>query len=83
MIDEKQQLESQFLTAEKFYREVNEIVWKDDVEYLEAIMAVCDNKSIDPEDLVRLKLISPILKSKLEEEGIAGGLLKPSSKLPI
>jgi len=76
-------LSSQFLTSEKFYKEVNELVWKDDVTYMEAIMLVCDNKEIDPEDLVKNKLISPLLKSKLQEESTELGLLKPGARLPL
>ena len=79
----KADLESLFLTSEKFYKEINEIVWKDDIGYMEATMQVCDIKEIDPEDLVKLKLISPILKQKLYEESVELGLMKPEARLPI
>ena len=76
-------LASQFLTSDKFYKEVNEVVWDDDITYMEAIMIMCDKKEIDPEDLVKNKLISPLLKSKLQEESTMLGLLKPEARLPI
>lgn len=79
----KADLEAMFLTSEKFYKEVDALVWSDDIPYLDAIMQVCDSKDIDPEDLIKLKLISPILKVKLETEGIENGSLKIGSKLPI
>lgn len=79
----KADLESIFLTSEKFYKEINEIVWKEDISYMEATMQVCDNKEIDPEDLVKLKLISPILKQKLFEESVENGLMKAEARLPI
>ena len=76
-------LESMFLDGEKLYKMIDELVWKDDISYLDATMTSCDELGIDPEDLVRLKLVSPILKSKLEEEAQDSGLLKPQARLPI
>lgn len=74
---------NKLLTPEKFWTAVNELVWKEDITYMEAVMLTCDSTDTDPEDLTRLKLISPLLKSKLEEEAIANGNLKPSAKLPV
>jgi len=79
----REDLEAMFLNSEKFFKEVDEIVWKNDASYMESIMLVCDEKGIDPEDLVRLKLISPILKVKLQEEAVANGQLKQTSTLPL
>lgn len=79
----KEELESQFLNGEKFYMCVEDAVIDNRLSYMESIMHVCDSKGIDPEDLVKLKLVSPILKCKLEEESIALGLLKETSKLPF
>lgn len=79
----KADLEAMFLNSEKFYKEIEELVWKDDIPYLEATMAICDERAIDPESLVKLKLISPILKMKLQEEAMQAGFLKPESTLPI
>jgi len=79
----REELEAQFLNGEKFYMMVNDISISNHIPYMESIMYVCDNNGIDPEDLVKLQLISPLLKCKLEEESIAAGLLKETSKLPI
>lgn len=79
----REELEAMFLTPEKFYKEVDSLVWRDDISYMEAIMQVCDAKEIDPEDIVRLKLVSPILKSRLQEEATESGQLKSESKLPL
>lgn len=65
-----------FLTAEKFYKEVDDVVWKDDIGYMEAVMIVCDVKGIDPEDLVKLKLISPLLMTHLHKEACENGQIK-------
>ena len=79
----REDLEAMFLNSEKFFKEVDDLVWKNDSSYMESIMLVCDEKGIDPEDLVRLKLISPILKVKLQEEAVASGHLKQTSTLPL
>ncbi len=72
-----------FLNDEKFYVKIDDLVWKDDITYMEATMLICDELGIDPEDLLKLKLITPILKSKLELEAEELGLLKPSARLPV
>ena len=79
--DTLEALESTFLNSEKFYKEVDDLVWKDDIEYLDAIMIICDDKDINPEDLVKLDLISPLLKSKLNDECTISGALKRSPSL--
>lgn len=79
----KEELESTFLNSEKFYKIVDALVWADDIEYMDAIMLTCDSMDINPEDLLHLNLISPKLKSKLQEECTSNGMLKPSSSLPI
>lgn len=77
----KADLEAMFLNSEKFYKEIDDIVWKNDVSYIEAVMIVCDAKAIDPEDLVKLKLISPILRLKLQDEAIINGQIKAQPTL--
>lgn len=76
-------LKDLFLNAEKFYVLVHEKVELGKLSYIEAIMAVCDELDINPEDLMKVELISPLLKSKLEEEAIELGLLKDTSRLPV
>ena len=79
----KEELSSLFLTAEKLYKEIDELVWMEDITYLEATMKVCEEKQIDVEDIKKLKLVSPILYSKLHSEAASQGQLKPSATLPI
>ena len=81
--DELETLQTLFLTSEKFYKDVDDMVWKDDISYLEAIMLVCDEKDINPEDLEPLRLISPLLKQHLIEEETASGRLKPASHIEL
>lgn len=82
-MNELQELSARFLDAEKFFKEIDDLVWKEDITYMEALMDVCDEKSIDPEELIRLKLISPALMSHLQTEGVESGMLKSSAVLPV
>jgi len=75
--------EDLFLDSKKFFKYIDELVWDKDITYMEGLMMICDEKGIDPEELVRLKLISPILKTHLREEAEKLGQLKPSATLPI
>lgn len=75
--------ESPFINAERFYKLVDDLVWAEDISYLDAIMIVCDNTGIDPEDLVKRRLISVNLKEKLRQDAIENGILKQTATLPI
>ena len=75
--------ESIFLNAEKFYVMVDTKVFESKFSYLDAVMCVCDDTDISPEDLVKKKLISPMLKEKLRSDGIEMGVLVQESTLPL
>ncbi len=72
-----------FINSEKFHKLVDDLVWEDDITYLEAVMIICDRTGIAPEDLMRRRLISPNLKEKLHQDGVDSGVLKEESRLPI
>jgi len=79
----KAELESMFLTAEKLFAAIDQVVTKTGVTYVEATLIVCEDKQIDYEDIKKLKLISPILYGKLRTEGMESGQLKQESTLPV
>jgi hypothetical protein len=83
IVQTKEELIALFLNAEKLFIEVDDLVWKDDIQYIDSLMLICDEKGINPEDLVRLDLISPKLKMFLQEEAEENGILKRESRLPI
>ena len=64
---------------QKFSFEVEELVWKFDISYLDAIMMYCDDTGLEFD--VAAKLISSSLKEKLQEESEDNNLIKRSSKL--
>tara|TARA_B110000285_G_scaffold220478_1_gene272271 strand:+ start:2064 stop:2330 length:267 start_codon:yes stop_codon:yes gene_type:complete len=55
-----------FLTKSKFAKIVEQAVLDLRVPYMDAILEVCDEQGIEPEDVS--KFISPIIKAKLEVE---------------
>lgn len=81
--DERIELESNFLTASKLYEEINEIVWMEDIPYMEATVRVCDEKSIDYDDLKKYNLISPNLFDELRREAMDNGQIPREAMLPV
>jgi len=75
--------ESIFLTAEKFFNTADNMVKRTNIGYIEAVQKTCEKYLIDYEDVAKMKLISPILKEKMQAEGMEDGRLKRESTLPI
>jgi len=59
-------LEENFLTKSKFSKLVERTVIEKRLSYMDAILYLCENHNIEPEDV--RKFISPIVKDKLEAE---------------
>lgn len=59
-------LEDQFLTKPKFSKLVEETVLTKKLSYMDAIIHICEENSIELEEV--RKFISPIIKDKLEAE---------------
>ena len=72
-----------FLTADKFFHVVEELVWMDNISYIEATIQACTKFLIDPEDINKLKLINPVLKDRLKMDAIEEGFLKREAQLPL
>ena len=74
-VNEFDLLQSMFLNGETLFKEIDKLVKADDISYISATIVICDKKGIEAEDLLKLKLISPLLMSKLQAEGLENGLL--------
>ena len=61
-------IEDQFLTKSKFTKLVEQTVSELGINYMDAILHLCEKNSIDPEDVK--KFVSPIIKNKVEAEAI-------------
>ena len=64
-------------TILEFQKQVEEI-HKQDVPYIAAIITVCENNNLDPEEVKNL--LSPNLLMKLTEEAINLNLIKQTAK---
>lgn len=58
---------------------VEKLVLTEKMTYIEAILLICDERSIDPLDIG--KLIAPAIKSKVEAEAMSKNLLPKSNSL--
>ena len=81
--DTLEELTSKFLTSEKLYKEIDDLVWEEDISYLDATVRILDEKQIDFESITKLDLVSPMLYSKLYEEASTEGFLKKEAVLPL
>lgn len=68
-------------TKKSFSELIEKRVKQDRSTYLDAIIAVCQERMTDPEDVV--KLLSNPIKAKLEAEGMNLGYLKRTNELPF
>ena len=76
-------LQEKFLCQNKFTSDIEQLVLKSDLNYIEAIISYCEEKNIEFESVG--KLISKPLKDKLKAEATELNYLKRTSrsKLPI
>jgi hypothetical protein len=69
------------LTKKRFEKMVEETVAARRITYMEAIIDVCESRSIDPADVG--KFITPVIKDKVEAEAIELNLMKGGNTLPL
>ena len=83
MDDINKALEKKFLCSNRFAQEIETIVSKDKVSYIDDIVHYCEQNSIDVESIP--KLISKPLKEKLKWEATQLNFLKKTTRarLPI
>jgi hypothetical protein len=75
--------EERFITPLKFALMVEELVHTSKLGYIESVLQVCDDSSIDMSDATRL--INTPLKAKIEAEAVENNYIKSSSsgRLPV
>lgn len=72
-------LEIDFMNRASFTKLIEDVVHIKNMTYLEAILHMCEEQGIDPEDVK--KFISPVIKNKLEAEAISLNLLPRQNTL--
>ena len=81
--DLKNVLENKFLTPSKFAIEIEKIVAKEKMNYIDAICFYCETNNIEVDSIT--KLVSKPLKEKLKWDAIRLNFMKKTSraKLPL
>jgi hypothetical protein len=76
-------IEKKFLTPSKFALEIEKIVAKEKINYIDAIVHYCENNELEVESVT--KLISKPLKEKLKWDAVRLNFMKRTSraKLPL
>jgi hypothetical protein len=69
------------LTKKRFSKLVEERVEKRKMAYMDAVLEICEEREIDPSEIG--KLVSPIVKDKIEAEAINLRMMKGGNQLPI
>jgi len=62
------------ITREQLRVQVERLVHGDGLTYTEALIEICENKEIDPEDIA--KIVKGPLKNKLEVEAVDRNIIK-------
>lgn len=70
-------------TLSEFTEDIQRMVMNNGLNYVEAIIAWCESKEVDVEQVIPLVKKSQVLKAKLEVDAEMLNLLEKSAKLPI
>lgn len=74
-------MDKQFLNKSQFAKLVEAAVHEKKLSYIEAILNICEENNLDPEDVG--KYISNIVKDKIEAEARSLNFLPKHNTLPI
>jgi hypothetical protein len=69
------------LTKKRFEKLVEEKVSKYRISYMDAVIMVCEERTIDPIEVG--KFITPAIKDKVEAEAIGLNMMKGGNTLPL
>lgn len=76
-----EEVRNEFMNETSFQLQIEKMVKEEGLNYLEAVLAFCDDNDIEPESIK--KLITTNLKGKLKLSAIESGYFKPESTLPL
>ena len=74
-------MDKQFLNKSQFSQLVEKAVHEKRLTYIEAIINICEENSLEPEDVG--KYVTSIIKDKLEAEARSLNFLPKQNTLPI
>ncbi len=70
------------ISGNTFSSQIEEIVWMDDVSYMDAVLSWCDKRGFEPEVGAELVRRSAPLKAKIQLEAENLRFLPRSARLP-
>ena len=79
--DLKKEIEKKFITSEKFSQDVEQIVLKEKMNYIDAILYYCEENSVEIESIP--KLMNKPLKEKLKWDAVRLNFMKKTSKAKL
>jgi hypothetical protein len=74
-------IEDKFLTPSKFSLEIEKIVSKEKINYIDAIVMYCENNNLEIESVT--KLVSKPLKERLKWDATSLNFMKKTSKAKL
>ena len=79
----KKEIEKKFLTSERFCQDIEELVLREKINYIDAIILYCEDNNIELESIP--KLVTKPLKAKLKWDAIRLNFMKKTTmaKLPL
>lgn len=70
-------------TPTEFAAEIEELVWKHDIEYMDAVVFYCEKHSLEIEVAATLIKLNANIKGKIQEEAEDLNFLPKIARLPI
>ena len=79
--DLKKEIEKKFITSDKFSQDVEQIVLKEKMNYIDAILYYCEENNVEIESIP--KLMNKPLKEKLKWDAVRLNFMKKTSKAKL
>jgi len=74
-------LEEKIITKKRFSEAVEKLVRSKNMPWMDAVIAICDEKTIDPSEVNRL--LTDSIKQKIEAEAMKLNLIPRGNELPF
>lgn len=71
------------MVSRQILEDIEDLVWKHDISYIDAIVLYCEEKNIEVESLGKAIKSSELLKGAIQLEAEGLNYLPKSNKLPI
>lgn len=75
-------VELKIKTPIEFSKEIEDLVWEKDIEYIDAVLLYCEKNNIELETAASLIKLNQNLKSRVREEAEELNFLAKTTRLP-